>query len=95
MGKLAGAVLGLQKVNLTGTVPNGQYFQANPKIIWAIKESRATIAGTDLGVPSLLPQQANLQDFWIPQKGLLVFGQAYFTPFDPFKHSAAITGNNT
>lgn len=93
MGKVAGTLLGVQKVSLTGTVPNGQHFQANPKTIWAIKESHAMIAGNDLGIPSLLPQQAHLQDFWIPQKGLLVFGQAYFTPFDPLKHSAATTSN--
>ncbi|MFC5269156.1 hypothetical protein [Adhaeribacter terreus] len=94
MGKVAGTVLGLQKVNLTGTVPNGQHFKANPKIMWAIKESHATIAGHDLGVPAILPQQTHLQDFWIPQHGLLVFGQAYFTPFDPLKHSAAISSTD-
>lgn len=93
MGKLAGAALGLQKVGLTGVVPNGQHFIANPKIIWAVKQSHATLAGEDLGKPMPLQDQAHLVDFWIPQKGILAFGQAYFDVFDPRKHSAATTCN--
>jgi hypothetical protein len=92
MGKLAGAALGLQKVGLTGVVPNGQHFIANPKIIWAVKQSHATLAGEDLGQPMPLQDQAHLADFWIPQKGILAFGQAYFDVFDPGKHSAVTSG---
>ncbi len=93
MGKVAGVTLGLQRVGLTGKVPNGQNFIANPKTLWSIKESRATLAGQDLGKPFPLKQQARLQDFWIPQQGILAFGQAYFSPFDPKKHAAAPAGN--
>jgi hypothetical protein len=88
MGKFAGAALDLQKVELTGAVPNGQRFIVNPKIIWAVKQSHATLAGEDLGTPMPLQEQAHLEDFWIPQKGILAFGQAYFDVFDPRKHSA-------
>jgi hypothetical protein len=93
MGKVAGFVLGLQKVGLSGKVPNGQHFIANPKVLWSITESRANIAGKDLGTPFSLSQQARLGDFWIPQKGILAFGQAYFTPFDPLKHAATTCRN--
>jgi hypothetical protein len=95
MGKVAGAALGLHKVGLTGIVPNGQHFIANPKIIWAVQQSYATLAGADLGKPMPLQDQAHLVDFWIPQKGILAFGQAYFDVFDPDKHSAATTSNYT
>jgi hypothetical protein len=95
MGKVAGAALGLQQVGLTGVVPNGQHFLANPKIIYAVKESQARLAGEDLGKPMPLPEQAHLADFWIPQKGILAFGQSYFEVFDPHKHSAATTDNYT
>ena len=93
LGKVAGVALGLQKVKLTGLVPNGQHFKANPKILWGVKESHATLAEEDLGQPRPLPEQPRLMDFWIPQKGILAFGQAYFEVFDPRKHSAVITEN--
>jgi hypothetical protein len=95
MGKMAGAALGLQKVGLTGVAPNGQHFKANPKTIWAVKQSHASLAGEDLGKPMPLQDQAHLVDFWIPQKGILAFGQAYFDVFDPGKHLAVIAGNFT
>lgn len=91
MSKVAGAALGVQKVGLSGIVPNGQHFIANPKTIWAVKESSASIAGVDFGEPAPLKEQANLADFWIPQKGILAFGQAYFDLFDSSKHSANTT----
>lgn len=91
MSKVAGSALGVQKVGLSGFVPNGQHFIANPRTIWAVKESRASIAGVDFGEPAPLKEQANLADFWIPQKGILAFGQAYFDVFDAQKHSADTT----
>ncbi|MFD3003352.1 hypothetical protein ACFS7Z_23530 [Pontibacter toksunensis] len=91
MSKVAGVALGVQKVGLSGFVPNGQHFIANLKTIWAVKESRASIAGVDFGEPAPLKEQANLADFWISQKGILAFGQAYFELFNPGKHPAATT----
>ena len=88
MSKVAGAALGVQRVGLSGTVPNGQHFIANPKKIWAVTDSHATLAGADLGTPTPLHQQASLQDFWIPQKGILAFGQAYFEAFNANRHLA-------
>lgn len=93
MGKVAGAALGVAKIGLTGIVPNGQHFTANPKTIWLIKESRATMNGVDFGKPAPLKEQAGLADFWIPQKGILAFGQAYFDPYNPQKHSADTTSS--
>ncbi|AQA22313.1 hypothetical protein BTZ20_3315 [Rhodococcus sp. MTM3W5.2] len=47
-------------------------------MLWTVDQSRATIDGVDLGPPGPLPEQAHLGDFWIPQKGMFVVGEAYF-----------------
>ncbi|MCG3110698.1 MAG: hypothetical protein MCM46_02630 [Candidatus Manganitrophus sp. SB1] len=88
MGKLAGPLLGVGRVGLHGKVPNGQQFIANPRILWAIVESHARWAGEDFGSPGPVQPQARLGDFWIPQRGILAIGQAYFDPFDPARHSS-------
>jgi hypothetical protein len=88
MGKLAGPVLGVGRIGLHGLVPNGQRFVANPRVVWSITESRAMLAGADLGPPGPVHPQAHLADFWIPQRGILALGGAYFEPFDPARHSS-------
>jgi hypothetical protein len=92
MGMMAGPMLGAGHVSLAGDVPNGQHFIANPRLIWAITDSHATLAGEDLGLPGPIKPQAHLSDFWIPQRGLLAIGQSYFETFDPARHSEVITG---
>ncbi|MFA4965235.1 MAG: hypothetical protein WC709_06315 [Thermoleophilia bacterium] len=88
MGLMAGPLLGVGHVGLQGTVPNGQHFIANPRLMWTIVDSRARLAGEDLGRPGPVHPQARLGDFWIPQRGILAIGQTYFAPFDPARHSA-------
>jgi len=63
-------MLGTGQMNLTGYAPNGQAFTSNPRSIWLIAESRATIRGVDAGAPAPLPKQATLGDFCIPQRGI-------------------------
>ncbi|MFZ0534363.1 MAG: hypothetical protein WAM09_14395 [Anaerolineales bacterium] len=92
MGLMAGPMLGVGHVRLAGNVPNGQSFIANPRLIWAITDSHATLAGEDLGLPGPVKPQAHLADFWIPQQGLFAIGESYFETFDPSRHSAVITG---
>jgi hypothetical protein len=36
------------------------------------------VEGADLGAPGPLDRQAHLRDFWIPQRGLLAFGESTF-----------------
>jgi hypothetical protein len=88
MGRMAGPVLGVGRVGLYGTVPNGQRFIANPRVLFRVLASRAIVAGTDFGPPGPVSPQAQLGDFWIPQHGMFAIGQAYFEPFDPTRHSA-------
>jgi hypothetical protein len=87
MSALAGPLLGVGRVGLRGSVPNGQRFIANPRTLWAVSDSRAVLAGRDLGPPGPVQPQAHLGDFWIPQRGMVAIGQAYFEPFDAARHS--------
>ena len=88
MGAVAGRALDLGTVRLTGRVPNGQRFLAAPRHIWLVATSRAELGGQPLGEPAPLTPQARLGDFWIPQRGVLAIGQAYFERFDRERHSA-------
>jgi len=94
MGMLAGPMLGAGRVGLHGSVPNGQRFIANPRVVWIIRDSRAVLAGEDFGAPGPVQPQAHLGDFWIPQRGMFAIGQAYFEPFDQARHSSRISGSH-
>ena len=93
MGRVAGPLLGVGRVGLQGSVPNGQRFIANPRVLWAITDSRAVLAGENLGAPGPVRPQAHLGDFWIPQRGMFAIGQSYFEPFDPARHSSRTAGS--
>lgn len=88
MGLMASALLGAGRLRLAGTVPNGQRFIANPRLIWTIPRSHAVINGNDLGPLGPVSPQAWLGDFAIPNRGLLAFGNAEFEPFDEARHLA-------
>ena len=78
MSRVAGAALGAGRVRLAGVAPNGQRFTANPLKIWVASSSRATIGGHDLGKMGPAPEQAQLRDFALPQRGLFVVGRSFF-----------------
>lgn len=80
MSRVAGVALRAGTVGLSGLVPNGQHFIANPLKIWMISDTTARVGGTDLGPPGRLAEQAHLADFWIPQRGVFAIGRAFFTP---------------
>jgi hypothetical protein len=77
------------KLRLVGRTPNGQTFAANPRTIWAIRDSRAVVCGEDVGKPGPLPVQAELGEFLIPQRGLFAVGSAFLESFDGERHLAA------
>jgi hypothetical protein len=91
IGRIAGRMLDVGSVGLHGQAPNGQSFIANPRVLWAVSSSSAVYAGQDLGPPGPLGQQVRLGDFWIPNRGIFAFGQAYFEPFDESKHARAVS----
>jgi hypothetical protein len=86
MEKIATSTLRAGSLSLYGTAPNGQRFIANPRSIWLVSESTATLNGESLGPVGALEEQASVGDFWIPQRGLFALGQAYFEPFNPSLH---------
>jgi hypothetical protein len=93
MGKAAGFALGAGKMNLTGKVSNGHEFIANPQHVWLIGASQAILHGADLGPVGVLSHQANLSDFFIPQRGLFVVARAFLhTPYRAPNHGTALGG---
>lgn len=89
MSRVAGPMLGVGRVQLAGTSPNGQWFQANPRVLWTVDKSSARIDGVDIGSPGPLSEQAKLGDFWLPQRGIFAVGEAFFEPFDAARHQTA------
>jgi hypothetical protein len=88
MGRAAAPVLRAGRIRLSGTVPNGQWFKASPRQIWNVADSTAVLDGVDLGPPGLLPEQARLGDFWLPQRGIFWAGGTSLEEFDPNRHRA-------
>jgi hypothetical protein len=63
-----------------GDTPAGSRFLINPRAVWFVEASRATLAGRDLGpVGPIVPQPA-LGDVRIPRRGLFAIGAAFMTP---------------
>jgi hypothetical protein len=89
MGVAAQLGLGTGNLRLTGRLPNGQTYIANPKTLWLVDESRAVIGGVDLGRPGPLPEQGRLGEFLIPQRGIFAVASAYIENFDPARHLTA------
>jgi hypothetical protein len=88
-GRVAGLLLRAGRVRLQGTVPNGQHFQAAPRLVWAVTNSTALVGGHDIGPPGPLPHQDRLGDFSLPQRGLFAVGTARFDNHDPTRHRHA------
>jgi hypothetical protein len=89
IGGVGSLILGAGHLSLTGQVPNGQRYVSNPRYVWTISSSAATVCGQDLGEVGPLPVQARLGDVWIPQDGRFFVGQAFLEPFDPVRHLSA------
>jgi hypothetical protein len=88
MGRFAGSALNVGKVNLTGLTSNDQPFDANPRRIWRVSASQATVNGEDLGPIGPLAEQAHMGDFYFPQHGIFAIGRV-FVDTRPTNHSTA------
>jgi hypothetical protein len=86
MSRAAGPMLGVGKVRLAGTAPNGQDFMIAPTRLWPVKRSRALFRGEDLGPVGPLEHQLRLGDFRLPQRGICVVGHGHFEAFDATRH---------
>lgn len=82
MGVMAGRMLGVGKVQLTGTTSNDQHFDANPLRIWYVTNSHAVVEGEDLGPIGALKEQAHMADFYFPQRGIFAVGRVFISPLE-------------
>jgi hypothetical protein len=92
---VAGRVLGVGKLALSGTSPNGQGFQAAPTLLRRVEATAAMLDREDLGPIAPLSRQARLGDFWIPNGGLFAFGGGRFEDFDPDRHATVLGSSRT
>lgn len=86
MGFTARFALGTGKMNLAGRTPNGQEFIANPQRVWLVKSSRAVVNGVDVGPAGPLPEQARLNEFLIPQRGIFAVARSFLQTTDRVIH---------
>lgn len=89
ISRVAGPILGVGDIRLTGTAANGQRYMVAPKTLWAVADSRAMLRGQDLGPTGPLLRQARLGDFRLPQRGIAVIGSGHFENYDAQRHLAA------
>jgi hypothetical protein len=80
IGAMAGRLLGVGKVRLTGTTSNRQHFEANPLRIWFVNASHAVVEDEDLGPIGPLEEQAHMADFYFPQRGIFALGRVFISP---------------
>jgi hypothetical protein len=83
VGAVAGRVLNVGKVQLTGTTSNRQHYDANPLRIWYVTASHAVVEGEDLGPVGPLAEQAHMADFYFPQRGMFAVGRVFISPLKP------------
>lgn len=95
MAAVAGPLLRAGRLSLQGNVPNGQWFRANPRLIWFVTGGRALVRGVDLGAFGSLSEPASLGDFLIPQRGIFAVGQTFFEPFAEGRHVAVVSSERT
>ena len=88
MSRCVRPVLSAGRIRLVGSVPNGQWFEAAPRVLFAVARSTASLDGIDLGPLGPLPRQTHLGDFWLPQRGLFMVGGTVLETFDPARHHA-------
>lgn len=77
---LTRGLVGTGPIRLTGHLPSGARFYSNPRRVWEVETSRASIRGTDLGAMTLLPGRASLGEFLIPRRPLLASGPLFIEP---------------
>jgi hypothetical protein len=94
MGAVAGPLLGVGKVQLTGVTSNRQHFDANPLHIWYVTESHAVVDGQDLGPIGPLTNQAHMADFYFPQRGMFAIGRVFISPLKPGEVQADTAGTS-
>lgn len=89
MSGMSTAMLAAGRFRLSGHMPNRQWFQAGPRLIWSVPKASASIAGRDLGRPMPLAEQALLGEVPLPQRGVLMVGAFSFEAYQADRHLPA------
>jgi hypothetical protein len=80
---LAGLALRAGRLRLAGATPSGNLFLANPRMVWSIVASCATVGGQDLGPVGPITPQPSLGEFWIPRRPLFAVGPSFMVSQEP------------
>ena len=91
LARAASRLLNAGRIRLTGRMPSGQEFINNPFYIWVVESSTVRIGDVDPGPMGAVTPQAHFADYWLPQRGILAFGQVLCEPLDPARHVLAAT----
>jgi hypothetical protein len=86
MSWMSTSMLAAGRFALSGRVPNRQRLEAAPSRVWMIPESRASIAGRELGAPGPLSRPATLGDFELPRRGVAMLGAMSIDAYSPALH---------
>jgi hypothetical protein len=76
----ARVMLATGPLRLSGRLPSGARYFSNPRRLWQIDASRASIRGVDLGAVVRLTEPIALGDFVIPRRPLLASGPLFVVP---------------
>jgi hypothetical protein len=79
---LASRVLGMGDLRLFGKMPSGHVGTLMPQRMYLIEESRAVLAGADLGRPTRAAENPRIGDVALPARGVLAVGQAAWVILD-------------
>ena len=83
MRERAARLLGLGDIALTGTMPSGHTGILMPQRMYLVRESTATLDGTDLGRPARLDHNPTIGHVPLPARGIVAIGQAMWLPLRP------------
>jgi len=86
MSLMSTAMLSAGRFRLRGHMPNRQWFQAGPRLVWVVAEAHATIEGRDLGPAAPLAAQVMLGEVPLPQRGILMSGTFSFEEYTSGRH---------
>ena len=78
------------RLSLTGQVPNGQTFMSNPRYVWAVGSSEATVSGEDLGAVGPLPVQERLDEY-DPSGSRFFIGNSFLEAFISMRHLSEVS----
>lgn len=83
--------LGMGKIQMSGVMPSGHTGLLMPKQMYFIDESRAVLAGVDLGHPTHLALSPKIGEVPMPARGMLAIGGAVWDILDPVEYARTLS----